>query len=471
MADPRFAAYPEDRPALIAISPQLSEYARCLGRAADRLAQEDPLPSPARISEQLGLVPIPEGVAALPSGRALKVAAASSRGAALSARLELYPRGMAAAKALSLALGALTGAKKLTEDELRARVRGRFPEAEPLPPRPELDALLDQVGADREWRTPPDGEPAYYTRTVADSETGTITPFRRPTHAPPAETTPEVLDARALEEKIAHAARTGAFLALTVEPKRAPEAETELLRRFPRELVSLERLMLRAMRAEAEARRLAAAPDFRMNLAVGDSLFHGTHFFRGDLGGATEGFGRKLQHHYVAEDTASLDKILGRQYHAVVGNPPYITPKDPAMRDAYREIYSRSCHGTYGLGVPFIERFFDLAQAGGQMHPAGFVGLIVANSFMKREFGKKLIEGVLPRLDLTHMVDCSGAYIPGHGTPTIIMFGRNRPPVAKVVRTVRGIRGEPSAPDDPAGGLVWSAIVAQPIWHRAAATS
>ena len=52
-------------------------------------------------------------------------------------------------------------------------------------------------------------------------------------------------------------------------------------------------------------------------------------------------------------------------------------------------------------------------------------------------------------------------YIPGHGTPTVILFGRNRAPVASVIRTVRGVRGEPSAPDDPALGLVWSAIVAQ----------
>ena len=102
------------------------------------------------------------------------------------------------------------------------------------------------------------------------------------------------------------------------------------------------RLLLAALRAAGET-RLAASPDFRIALAIGDSLFHGTHFSHGDLGGVAEGFGRRMQHHYVAEDTSSLDAILGRQYHAVVGNPPYITPKDAAMRDAYREIYA-SCH-------------------------------------------------------------------------------------------------------------------------------
>ena len=50
---------------------------------------------------------------------------------------------------------------------------------------------------------------------------------------------------------------------------------------------------------------------------------------------------------------------------------------------------------------------------------------------MKREFGKKLIEEFFPRVDLTHVIDTTGAYIPGHGTPTVILFGRNRKPVVK----------------------------------------
>jgi hypothetical protein len=115
-------------------------------------------------------------------------------------------------------------------------------------------------------------------------------------------------------------------------------------------------LLVAALRS-AEVRRLAAAPGFVVHLAANDSLLHWRHFFRNELGGAEEGFRRVLRHHYVAEDTAELNRILGRQYHAVVGNPPYITPKDAAMRDDYREIYP-SCHRTYGLGVPFVERFF-----------------------------------------------------------------------------------------------------------------
>ena len=98
---------------------------------------------------------------------------------------------------------------------------------------------------------------------------------------------------------------------------------------------------------------------------------------------------------------------------------------------------------------------------GEDAQPAGYVGMITANSFMKREFGKKLIEQCIPTWDLTHVIDTSGAYIPGHGTPTVILLGRHQGPVQPTIRTVMGIRGEPSTPADPAKGLVWTAIVNQ----------
>jgi hypothetical protein len=153
-----------------------------------------------------------------------------------------------------------------------------------------------------------------------------------------------------------------------------------------------------------------------------------------------------------------LNRILGQQYHVVVGNPPYITVKDQALNQAYRNRFS-TCHRQYSLGVPFTERFFDLAIHGHSTQPAGYVGMITANSFMKREFGKKLIEEFFPCIDLTYVIDTSGAYIPGHGTPTVILFGRSHAPVSHEVRAALGIRGEPSTPDVPAQGLVWRSIV------------
>jgi serine/threonine protein kinase len=253
----RFAAYEaEGCPPLVAAFAEAAEYARRLARTADALAAEDPLPSPGRVEEELGLVPVPDGAGPLAADRCLRLAVAASKAAALSARGELYWRGMLPLTALRLSLGALAGAEVLREDEIRARVRGRFPQASPLPPRPDLDTLLEETGADRAWREPPGGEAGYYARTISDTGSGSATPIRHPTFAPAPEVTAGALDARAIEDKIAYAAERGIFLALTVEPRRARDAEIELLRRFPREQVSLERLMLHAMRTEAEARRV-----------------------------------------------------------------------------------------------------------------------------------------------------------------------------------------------------------------------
>ena len=223
------------------------------------------------------------------------------------------------------------------------------------------------------------------------------------------------------------------------------------------------RLCVAALRA-SDVRRLADAPGFELRVAAGDSLLHGP---RPGLAGARQEYLEAvtkdpLGHVYRTEDAEALRSILGRRYHVVVGNPPYITPKDKALNQGYRERFG-SCHRKYSLAVPFTERFFDLAHAPapGAAEPAGFVGMITANSFMKREFGRKLIEEFIPRWDLNHVVDTSGAYIPGHGTPTVILFGRHRRPVNGSVRAVMGIRGEPAIPDDAAKGLVWSAIVAQ----------
>ena len=229
------------------------------------------------------------------------------------------------------------------------------------------------------------------------------------------------------------------------------------------------RLLMAALQAVGST-RLRGSPNFRLHLATGDSLLHGRRFRdyesntgpqrTFDTGDAL--FRDELRHHYEVEDVEALVRILGQQYHAVVGNPPYITVKDKAVSELYRARYP-SCSGKYSLSVPFMERFFDLALKGDGtlQQPAGFVGQITANSFMKRGFGKKVIRGFIPKWDLTHVIDTGGAYIPGHGTPTVILLGKNQPPVAATVRTVMGIKGEPATPIDPAFGLVWTAIRTQ----------
>jgi Domain of unknown function (DUF7008)/Eco57I restriction-modification methylase len=218
------------------------------------------------------------------------------------------------------------------------------------------------------------------------------------------------------------------------------------------------RLMLAAMKV-AGITRLTEQVDFPLNIAIGDSLLHG----KGAPGRQSEfDFGNGPEDHtYRTEDVDDYIKTVcvleAGTYHVVVANPPYVQAKDKQENENYRLAYA-SCAGKYALSVPFAERIFQLA-----IRDVGYTGQITANSFMKREFGKKLIEDYFAqKVDLTHIIDTSGAYIPGHGTPTVILFGRRRfPRPGSTIRAVLGIHGEPDEPEDPARGRVWEAIVDQ----------
>jgi len=170
---------------------------------------------------------------------------------------------------------------------------------------------------------------------------------------------------------------------------------------------------------------------------------------------------------YATEDIHQFPDILKPgSYHVVVGNPPYITVKDKKLNELYRTLYN-ACSGAYALSVPFAQRFFELAKhadSESDGRGAGYVGQITSNSFMKREFGKPLIQEFYAKeVELTHIIDTSGAYIPGHATPTVIIIGRNKKwQRRQTIRAVMGIRGEPHASEDLLlGGVVWRAIVAQ----------
>ncbi|MGW4770696.1 BREX-2 system adenine-specific DNA-methyltransferase PglX [Nocardia sp. NPDC004278] len=227
------------------------------------------------------------------------------------------------------------------------------------------------------------------------------------------------------------------------------------------------RLLVAAM-AAAKIHTLAQAANYEwpIHLAIGDSLIKARQLELMELTiDDVEPGDPVAEFSYATEDVHEHPRILeAGRYHVVVGNPPYITVKDKTLNGLYRELYD-ACSGKYALSVPFAQRFFELAKRGDDDGRGyGRVGQITANSFMKREFGTKLIEEYFGhKVELTEVIDTSGAYIPGHGTPTVILVGtcragKNR---SAAVRTIRSVQGEPKAPDQPEKGFVWSAIVDQ----------
>ncbi|MFD0352795.1 BREX-2 system adenine-specific DNA-methyltransferase PglX [Streptomyces sp. NPDC127110] len=224
------------------------------------------------------------------------------------------------------------------------------------------------------------------------------------------------------------------------------------------------RLLVAAM-AASNVHTLTEATQYEwpMNLAVGDSLIKARQLELGLFG--EEDRDELADFAYATEDVHEHPEILQPdRYHVVVGNPPYIIVEDKKLNALYRALY-KNCRLKYQLTVPFAERFFELARRGdSDGRGFGMVGQITGNGFIKREFGTKLIEDYFAhQVELTEVVDTSGAYIPGHGTPTVILIGKRRAGSIRsdTIRTVRSVQGEPSTPEKAEEGVVWSAIVSQ----------
>ena len=188
------------------------------------------------------------------------------------------------------------------------------------------------------------------------------------------------------------------------------------------------RLVVAALRAAGYA-RLADAPDYDLHVAVGDSL----------LGGVAQGAlfddAGAAAFHYRDEDVHEHPGILTRR-------PVPRRGGQPAVHHGQGQGAQRGLPGALQLLQRASTRCRCRSwscssgwRSAGRPTRRGFVGQITSNSFMKREFGSKLIETLLSGadpanpVDLLDVIDTSGAYIPGHGTPTVILVGRRRRPV------------------------------------------
>lgn len=219
---------------------------------ADLLAQADPPLAPQRVSEELQAITSPSGLPSLAPERVVRLAVSASNSAALTPRQELYQRGLPAARAVALAAGSLLGATRLPVEQVQKRVLARFPEAEPIPGRPALDHLLVDAGVPLEWN---DDVRAYVTPQARStlSSTGTLTRVGDGSSGlPPVvpfDTAEEEI--RELERRVQAVHTEGRYLALTTDPARYEITAGVLKDRFGFALVSLEQVLLDAMRETA----------------------------------------------------------------------------------------------------------------------------------------------------------------------------------------------------------------------------
>jgi hypothetical protein len=156
---------------------------------------------------------------------------------------------MPAARALRLGAGSLLGPKRLPPEQVQQRIASRYPDAEPLPGRPQLDALLEDAGVHYRW----DAEFHAYTPPLPQAtylETSS-TWSRQGTGGSQAIDAPDVNDAWTIERKLQAAAKDRRFLVLTAAPKDLLRAEIEILDRFAMQRMDLDALTLRALKNAA----------------------------------------------------------------------------------------------------------------------------------------------------------------------------------------------------------------------------
>ncbi len=241
------------------------DYAEELGKAAKALAASDPLPSPARVLEMLRSVPAE--IPALRDDRLVRLAATVGN-VASSPRLEIYPRGLDPLRALKLAQAAAAGVSEISPDNLRARVRERYPEAQSLPDRPALDQLLKEAGLELTWNE----KESKYLAPVAHALASSTTPQRYPTIvtatasvqapryglAPAMELPPAIQEAVEFDRRLRVAYEAPSYLVLGTEPKlkSLDMALDNLRRHFPMSEFNCDREFLAALRQEADLKTI-----------------------------------------------------------------------------------------------------------------------------------------------------------------------------------------------------------------------
>jgi serine/threonine protein kinase len=228
----------------------LADAARRLGQVADELADREPLAGPAECARALAAAAADTPLAALPPDRLVRLAAAASKRALVSSRLELFPRGMPAHRALELSAAVLGPA---SDQVLIERVAARYPGAEPLPPRRALDALLEPY--DLWW----DGQAATYRRRGDASPTSLdtrLTSYNRLASAPREISAREVAVAD-FDDRVRAALERKSLLVLGVAADQAPAAVRALAARYRLVPRSFDRLFWDELARQMDRRGVA----------------------------------------------------------------------------------------------------------------------------------------------------------------------------------------------------------------------
>ncbi|MFE6746922.1 BREX system serine/threonine kinase PglW [Kitasatospora purpeofusca] len=268
--------------------PALQEYAVKLGAKADRLAGLETLPTAATVLTELGSVAPPPGVLGWNEQRIAEIAVAASTRAALTPRLEIYPRDLDLVRALRITQAGMVAVQPELEEarqpglrveDVHKLVHTRFPGlgSDPLvtaelPTGAELVTALRKAGFDLKLETRYDrvlrllpnrpagaGANGSQVTTYGSSRTGTIrsgaTSSASRQGAARYDADQAVRAAATAEQRLTHDAGKDGLRVLTV-PSRGAHTAARLLTQEPygAEAVSLTGLFLDELHAMVDGR-------------------------------------------------------------------------------------------------------------------------------------------------------------------------------------------------------------------------
>lgn len=204
----------------------LADYVTALAERTDALVEETAVISRSDLVAALRSISPPPGANPLPDAHLAEVAASCSERAAVTNRLELYRSGLSAEHALTEARRALVGLSRATPDEIRRKVAARFPEAEPLPDRPELDQLLSRAGLSLAWDPASERYQLPSLPSLNPTATGSVSRFGTQM---PAQIAPVEIDVAAdFEQRLERSTNHGGLLVLMVDRHNLERAQSEL---------------------------------------------------------------------------------------------------------------------------------------------------------------------------------------------------------------------------------------------------